>query len=151
MDRLASRKLQLSELQGKTYENANRVFDEYQNEITFLLAQEYLEKGKIDPRVSVVKFLKEKGAKGFIQKTDPEDSTGVREIINPVDGIAVIEEDEEFVFPCLVEINGVSVIIKFIVEKIKEKDNTKKTKEKEPVKNSKETTEHLMNFRTRRK
>ena len=153
MDRIASRKLHLSPEQAGVYDKANKLFDEHQNDVTFMLAQEYLEKGKIDPKASVVEFLKKKGIKGYKIVRDEQDG-GTREVYEPTDEINVEEEKDHFAFPCLIEVDNNPVVVKILVEKMKGKEDKESKESKETPKDEKSSQpnseEHLINWRSRR-
>ena len=109
MDRLSSRKLQLSEESGKVYEKANVLFDEWQNSVVFELAKCYLENGKIEPEKQVIEFLNGKGAKGFNTETN-----------EPVEDIVMTEIPDEWLFPYSFEIDGTQTGCVLRIEKIKD-------------------------------
>lgn len=109
MDRVSSRKLHLSEESGKVYDKANALFDEVSNEITSLLAQEYLETGKIDPAESVTAFLMKRGAKGFDANTNEESEK-----------VVATEDNDNHIFLCSFLVDEESVVARFMIEKIKD-------------------------------
>lgn len=134
MDRLASRKLQISEESKVIYEKADEMYNKLVEEITNILATEYLENGKIDPVVSVVRFFKGKGAKGY----DP-----IKDVI--VDEVVVSEDENNHVFHCSYDIDGSNAVARFFVEKLKDgKDNSP------PAALPKPEEDAILNLRARR-
>jgi hypothetical protein len=109
MDQVTTRKLQLSDGLGQVYEEANKLFDTWQNSIVFELAKEYLENGKISPEKKVIEFLVQKGAKGFNAEAN-----------EPAESIVMQETDAEYLFPYSFEFDGTQTGCVLRIEKIKE-------------------------------
>jgi len=114
MNHILSRKLLISEESGEIYKKANEFFDKLQNEITILLAQKYLEIGKLEIKETVCKFLKDSGASGYNVLTS-EISTA----------IIPTEDSEFFVFPCSFEIDDKCIVAQFLVQKFEESKDKK--------------------------